>query len=154
MTGAPLVAFRNVGKTFANGTVALDGLSLEVGEHDFVSVVGPSGCGKSTALRMIAGLDQPSAGGVTTPLAQAGGAAHEVIKHGHSKLVWTAWESTAITDARMAAHVAESARDLLGGAAAGWTPLDNAHRAPRTAHSALSSLIPSSPFSSNPRSFV
>ena len=78
MTGAPLVAFRNVGKTFANGTVALEGLSLEVGEHDFVSVVGPSGCGKSTALRMIAGLDQPSAGGVTTPLAQAGGAAHEV----------------------------------------------------------------------------
>ena len=78
MTGAPLVAFRNVGKTFANSTVALDGLSLEVGAHDFVSVVGPSGCGKSTALRMIAGLDQPSAGGVTTPLAQAGGAAHEV----------------------------------------------------------------------------
>jgi NitT/TauT family transport system ATP-binding protein len=34
-------------------------MSLEIGEHDFVSLLGPSGCGKSTALRMIAGLLDP-----------------------------------------------------------------------------------------------
>jgi NitT/TauT family transport system ATP-binding protein len=57
-----LVRLEQVGKTFANGTVALAGLELAVGEHEFVSLLGPSGCGKSTALRLIAGLGRPSAG--------------------------------------------------------------------------------------------
>jgi NitT/TauT family transport system ATP-binding protein len=57
-----LVRLERVGKTFANGTVALSGLDLAIGEHEFVSLLGPSGCGKSTALRLIAGLGQPSAG--------------------------------------------------------------------------------------------
>ena len=58
----PLVALRNVGKRFANGTLALQGMSLDIGEHDFVSFLGPSGCGKSTALRLIAGLTRASSG--------------------------------------------------------------------------------------------
>ena len=58
----PLVALRGVRKEFASGTVALAGLDLTVGRHEFVSLLGPSGCGKSTALRLIAGLGQPSAG--------------------------------------------------------------------------------------------
>ncbi len=53
-----------VGKAFANGTVALDGMSLAVQPGEFVSLLGPSGCGKSTALRLIAGLTAPSAGTV------------------------------------------------------------------------------------------
>jgi NitT/TauT family transport system ATP-binding protein len=60
----PLVALRNVGKAFANGVVALDGLDLAVREGEFLSLLGPSGCGKSTALRIIAGLSEPSAGEV------------------------------------------------------------------------------------------
>ena len=60
----PLVALRGVGKTFANGTVALAGLDLTVREGEFLSLLGPSGCGKSTALRIIAGLTEPSAGSV------------------------------------------------------------------------------------------
>ncbi|MCS6778158.1 MAG: ABC transporter ATP-binding protein [Geminicoccaceae bacterium] len=51
-----------VGKTFANGTVALEGLDLAIGRHEFVSLLGPSGCGKSTALRLIAGLARPTRG--------------------------------------------------------------------------------------------
>lgn len=58
----PLVALNDVHKVFANGTAALRGLSLTVGEHEFVSFLGPSGCGKSTALRLIAGLAAVSAG--------------------------------------------------------------------------------------------
>jgi NitT/TauT family transport system ATP-binding protein len=68
-----LVEFRGVGKTFANGTVAIDGLSLGVGEHEFVSLVGPSGCGKSTALRMMAGLASPTAGSIGGSLPRVGG---------------------------------------------------------------------------------
>ena len=52
----PLVELAGVHKKFPNGTVALQGMSLAIGRHDFVSFLGPSGCGKSTALRMIAGL--------------------------------------------------------------------------------------------------
>ncbi|MFF7654752.1 ABC transporter ATP-binding protein [Streptomyces sp. NPDC007983] len=46
-------------------TVALDGVSLEIGAGEAVAVMGPSGCGKSTLLNMIAGLDRPSAGHVS-----------------------------------------------------------------------------------------
>jgi NitT/TauT family transport system ATP-binding protein len=63
-SGNPLVALRGVGKTFPNGTVALTGLDLEVRDGEFLSLLGPSGCGKSTALRIIAGLSEPTAGAV------------------------------------------------------------------------------------------
>ncbi|HEY2136958.1 MAG TPA: ABC transporter ATP-binding protein [Xanthobacteraceae bacterium] len=57
-----VVALRGVTKTFANGTQALGGLDLDVRPGEFLSVLGPSGCGKSTALRLIAGLAEPSGG--------------------------------------------------------------------------------------------
>ncbi len=60
----PIISLRNVGKTFDSGTVALDGLDLDVREGEFVSLLGPSGCGKSTALRIVAGLSAPSRGAV------------------------------------------------------------------------------------------
>jgi NitT/TauT family transport system ATP-binding protein len=44
--------------------VALDRVSLAVGEREFVAIVGPSGCGKTTLLRLAAGLDFPTAGRV------------------------------------------------------------------------------------------
>ena len=44
--------------------VAVDDLSLEVADREFVSIVGPSGCGKSTLLRIVAGLIEPSSGEV------------------------------------------------------------------------------------------
>src|ERR1700690_1370149 len=62
-----IVSLRNVGKTFESGTVALDGLSLDVNSGEFVSLLGPSGCGKSTALRIVAGLSAPSIGTVEWP---------------------------------------------------------------------------------------
>jgi NitT/TauT family transport system ATP-binding protein len=60
----PIVALRGVGKTFPSGTVALAGLDLDVREGEFLSLLGPSGCGKSTALRIIAGLTEPTRGAV------------------------------------------------------------------------------------------
>jgi NitT/TauT family transport system ATP-binding protein len=60
-----ILALRGVGKTFRNGTLALDGLDLDIREGEVLTLLGPSGCGKSTALRMIAGLAAPSSGTLT-----------------------------------------------------------------------------------------
>ncbi len=53
---------QNVDKTFGGDVEALRAMSLAVNEGDFISLLGPSGCGKSTALRLIAGLAEPSGG--------------------------------------------------------------------------------------------
>lgn len=50
------------GETGANGVLAVDDVSLEVQDGDFLVLLGPSGCGKTTTLRMIAGLEQPTDG--------------------------------------------------------------------------------------------
>ncbi|MEL7176106.1 MAG: ABC transporter ATP-binding protein [Pseudomonadota bacterium] len=52
----------NVNKTFNGSIVALNGMSMTVGQGDFISLLGPSGCGKSTALRLISDLMVPTSG--------------------------------------------------------------------------------------------
>jgi NitT/TauT family transport system ATP-binding protein len=66
-----VVALQQVGKTFGSGTVALADLDLDVRRGEFLSLLGPSGCGKSTALRIVAGLSEPSSGEVAWPAAAA-----------------------------------------------------------------------------------
>ncbi len=68
----PVVSLHAVGKTFGSGTVALHGFDLTVHDGEFVTLLGPSGCGKSTALRIIAGLNAPSEGGVDVPASVSG----------------------------------------------------------------------------------
>jgi ABC-type sugar transport system ATPase subunit len=58
----PGVTLESVSKRFAAGSVAVDDLSLDIADGEFMILVGSSGCGKTTALRMIAGLETPSAG--------------------------------------------------------------------------------------------
>ena len=60
-----LLRLRDIAKRFDSGFVALDGVSLDVEEGEFLTLVGPSGCGKSTLLRLIAGLIAPSHGTLT-----------------------------------------------------------------------------------------
>jgi putative spermidine/putrescine transport system ATP-binding protein len=43
---------------------ALDGIEIQLGEGEFLSLLGPSGCGKTTALRLVAGFDRPDAGAI------------------------------------------------------------------------------------------
>ncbi len=56
------VAFEEISKIYPDGTRAVDGLTLEIGDGEFMVLVGPSGCGKTTALRMVAGLEDISEG--------------------------------------------------------------------------------------------
>jgi ABC-type sugar transport system ATPase subunit len=55
------VSFASVTKRFGD-VVAVDDLTLDIPDREFLVLLGPSGCGKSTALRMIAGLDEPTSG--------------------------------------------------------------------------------------------
>src|SRR6266536_2646572 len=56
------IRFDEVTKQFDDGTVAVDRLTLDVEDGEFLILVGPSGCGKTTALRMIAGLEEITSG--------------------------------------------------------------------------------------------
>ena len=58
------ITLENLTKVYPDGTEAVTGLDLEVGDGEFVVFVGPSGCGKTTALRMIAGLETITSGTV------------------------------------------------------------------------------------------
>jgi NitT/TauT family transport system ATP-binding protein len=73
MAGTPMtttttdakISVREVTKTFqlhGEDFVALDRVSLDIADNEFVTVVGPSGCGKSTLMNILAGLDEPSGG--------------------------------------------------------------------------------------------
>ena len=56
------IVFEGVTKEFGDEVVAVDDLSLEIEDGEFMVLVGPSGCGKSTILRMLAGLEEVTAG--------------------------------------------------------------------------------------------
>ena len=62
-----LLTIRGVERRFegaGGSTLALQATDLEVAQNDFVTILGPSGCGKSTLVRIVAGLDRPTAGQV------------------------------------------------------------------------------------------
>lgn len=66
MTSTPAkISVQHVTKTFSLGRetfTALDDVSLDIANHEFVTVVGPSGCGKSTLMNILAGLEAPTSG--------------------------------------------------------------------------------------------
>ena len=59
-----LIQFKNIVKSFEDGQVVLKGVSLDIYENEFVTLLGPSGCGKTTLLRILGGFLQPSEGKV------------------------------------------------------------------------------------------
>ena len=68
LKGAPAMAqiiLDHVEKAYSGGVKAVDGLSLDIADGEFMVLVGPSGCGKSTALRSIAGPEEITAGTIS-----------------------------------------------------------------------------------------
>jgi multiple sugar transport system ATP-binding protein len=59
-----VLELKDLTKIYGKSVAPCQGISLEVGAQEFVSVVGPSGCGKSTLLKLIAGLEQPTSGSI------------------------------------------------------------------------------------------
>jgi len=56
------VGFKDLTRVYDKGVVAVDHVTFEVADKEFFVLVGPSGCGKSTALRLVAGLEEPTSG--------------------------------------------------------------------------------------------
>ncbi|MDR7418087.1 MAG: ABC transporter ATP-binding protein [Armatimonadota bacterium] len=87
----PKVAARDITKVFTTRTrrvVALDRVSLDVAEGEFVCVVGPSGCGKSTLLRIVAGLTPPTSGAVTLDAGDRGKPVHSLVFQEYAIFPW------------------------------------------------------------------
>jgi NitT/TauT family transport system ATP-binding protein len=81
--------------------LAIDDIDLHVSSNEFVAIIGPSGCGKSTILRMVASLEEPTAGSVTV----SGRPPHELAQahrlgvafQDHALLPWlSSWENVAL----------------------------------------------------------
>jgi NitT/TauT family transport system ATP-binding protein len=100
-TGKPLVALRSISKTFSNGTLALRDMSLDIRKGEFLSLLGPSGCGKSTALRIIAGLGEPTSGTIEWPSA----ASYDAAGHPDREIGFVFQEPTLMPWATVAANV-------------------------------------------------
>ena len=97
---APLISLRGISKTFSNGTVALQNMSLDIGQGEFVSLLGPSGCGKSTVLRIIAGLGETTSGTIDWP-----GASYDVAGHPQKEIGFVFQEPTLMPWATVFANV-------------------------------------------------
>jgi NitT/TauT family transport system ATP-binding protein len=100
---APLIHARDIIKLYptvsGESVLALDEMSVSVGEGEFVCLVGPSGCGKSTMLRLIAGLESFEAGELTMSGQQVKGPSAEVgvVFQNATLLPWlTVWENVTL----------------------------------------------------------
>jgi len=122
-TSAPLqkdvqISLSGVRKNFGrSGFVALDGISIDIPKGEFFVIVGPSGCGKTTLLRILAGLERQSEGGVDIEQFERLRPANSMIFQGDSLFPWMSVYDNAAYGLRMRhvdkAEIAETVRVWL-----------------------------------------
>ncbi len=59
-----LIQLKNITKSWEDGQMVLDNISLDIYDNEFITLLGPSGCGKTTTLRLIGGFEQPNEGDI------------------------------------------------------------------------------------------
>ncbi len=94
-TGGAAVRINNVSRVFQgqNGpVVAVQNLSFDVRQGEFVVIVGPSGCGKTTLLRMIAGLETPTTGAIAVSSDTGDSVRNAMVFQGRSVFPWLSVE--------------------------------------------------------------
>ena len=93
------ISIENLTKTFRtrHGSItAVDNVSLEIQSGSFFMIVGPSGCGKTTLLRILAGLEKPTSGGVHIAHTPPGRPINSMVFQGDSIFPWmTVWDNAA-----------------------------------------------------------
>ncbi|HXZ02588.1 MAG TPA: ABC transporter ATP-binding protein [Stellaceae bacterium] len=99
-SGAPAkIRLRHLAKRFRTRRgvlTAIDDVSVEIASGSFFMIVGPSGCGKTTLLRIVAGLEEPSAGAVEVARANRSKPVNAMIFQGDSIFPWmTVWDNAA-----------------------------------------------------------
>jgi ABC-type nitrate/sulfonate/bicarbonate transport system ATPase subunit len=88
------LAASGLAKRFAGGVEALDDVSIELDDGEFVSIVGPSGCGKSTLLALLAGLLEPTAGQILLDGSQPPGGLLGRVGHMPQRDLLMEWRTT------------------------------------------------------------
>jgi NitT/TauT family transport system ATP-binding protein len=107
------VTLRKVGKTYATGTVALEGIDLEVRSGEVLTLLGPSGCGKSTILRLVAGLDTPTSGTLERTLSDQRGAVGFVFQE-PTLMPWADVRDNVALPLRLQGRSRREARGAIG----------------------------------------
>ena len=84
------VKAEDIRKEFPNKSVALGGVSLEIGNGEFFAITGPSGCGKSTFLEIVAGLVKPTSGSIYIDGKRITGPDHNrgIVFQGYALFPW------------------------------------------------------------------
>src|SRR5215467_6310113 len=107
-SATPVVALNGVGKSFANGVLAIERMSLKVLPGEFVSLLGPSGCGKSTALRIIAGLSEAASERVELPEVEAASRRIGFVFQEPTLMPWATVEANVRLPLRLAGLTADA----------------------------------------------
>lgn len=91
-----MLSVDNLVKSYGGDVPAVKGISFNVGEGEFYTLLGPSGCGKTTTLRCVAGLEKPNSGSIVIGEETVFSSADNLLVPGHKRDIGMVFQSYAI----------------------------------------------------------